>query len=66
MIEIIQEYWQSYLWFDGYQLSGVAMTLWLLVVSIAVKVRVWAGRSASAEPVSQPTSRAGQPSGSGS
>ncbi|MGH8384301.1 MAG: ABC transporter permease [Pseudomonas sp.] len=36
MIEIIQEYWQSYLWFDGYQLSGVAMTLWLLVVSIAI------------------------------
>lgn len=36
MTEILQEYWQSYLWFDGYQLSGVAMTLWLLVVSIAV------------------------------
>lgn len=36
MIEIIQDYWQSYLWFDGYQLSGVAMTLWLLVVSIAI------------------------------
>ncbi|MVV49821.1 histidine ABC transporter permease HisM [Pseudomonas sp. PB120] len=36
MIGILQEYWQSYLWFDGYQLSGVAMTLWLLVVSIAI------------------------------
>ncbi|WP_415765025.1 ABC transporter permease [Pseudomonas sp. ZB1P45] len=36
MIEIIRDYWQSYLWFDGYQLSGVAMTLWLLVVSIAI------------------------------
>jgi len=36
MTGILQEYWQSYLWFDGYQLSGVAMTLWLLVVSIAV------------------------------
>jgi len=34
--EIIQEYWKSYLWFDGYQLSGVAMTLWLLVASIAI------------------------------
>ncbi|EPJ92667.1 MULTISPECIES: ABC transporter permease [Pseudomonas] len=36
MNEIIQEYWKSYLWFDGYQLSGVAMTLWLLVASIAI------------------------------
>ena len=36
MNSIVQEYWQAYLWFDGYQLSGVAMTLWLLVVSIAI------------------------------
>ncbi|ELF6208750.1 amino acid ABC transporter permease [Pseudomonas lundensis] len=36
MIDIIQEYWKAYLWFDGYQLSGVAMTLWLLVASIAI------------------------------
>ena len=36
MNEIIQQYWKSYLWFDGYQLSGVAMTLWLLVASIAI------------------------------
>lgn len=36
MNEIIQEYWKAYLWFDGYQLSGVAMTLWLLVASIAI------------------------------
>lgn len=36
MSGILQEYWQSYLWFDGYQLSGVAMTLWLLVASIAI------------------------------
>lgn len=36
MNEIIQEYWKSYLWFDGYQPSGVAMTLWLLVASIAI------------------------------
>ncbi|WP_300725582.1 ABC transporter permease [Pseudomonas sp.] len=36
MNEIIEQYWQSYLWFDGYQLSGVAMTLWLLVASIAI------------------------------
>ena len=36
MNSIVPEYWQAYLWFDGYQLSGVAMTLWLLVASIAI------------------------------
>ena len=36
MIDIVQEYWKAYLWLDGYQLSGVAMTLWLLVASIAI------------------------------
>jgi hypothetical protein len=25
MIEIIQQYWQSYLWTDGFQMTGVAM-----------------------------------------
>lgn len=33
MNEIIHTYWQSFLYFDGDQLSGVAMTLLLLVVS---------------------------------
>lgn len=36
MTEIMKDYWKAYLWFDGYQLSGVAMTLWLLVVAIAI------------------------------
>ncbi|MFC3532888.1 ABC transporter permease [Vogesella facilis] len=36
MNEILQQYWQAYLWSDGYHLSGVAMTLWLLVASIAI------------------------------
>ncbi|RXZ45628.1 ABC transporter permease [Crenobacter cavernae] len=36
MIEIIQEYWKAYLWSDGVHLSGLAMTLWLLVISIAI------------------------------
>ena len=35
MIEIIQEYWKAYLWHDGYHISGVAMSLWLLVVSLS-------------------------------
>ncbi|MFP3519446.1 ABC transporter permease subunit, partial [Pseudomonas sp. SIMBA_077] len=28
-------YWQNYLYTDGYRFSGLAITLWLLVVSIA-------------------------------
>ncbi|MBF7689123.1 ABC transporter permease [Acinetobacter rathckeae] len=36
MIEIIQEYWKSYLWTDGMQMTGLAMTTWLLVLSIAI------------------------------
>ncbi|MGH8351254.1 MAG: ABC transporter permease [Pseudomonas sp.] len=36
MHEFIAQYWKAYLWTDGYQLSGVAMTLWLLVASIAI------------------------------
>ena len=36
MIDIIREYWQNYLFSDGYRLSGLAITLWLLVVSIGL------------------------------
>ena len=36
MIDIIQEYWQAYLWSDGASFSGLAITLWLLVLSIAI------------------------------
>ena len=36
MIEIIQEYWRNYLYTDGYRLTGVVITLWLLVVSIGL------------------------------
>ena len=36
MIEIISQYWQNYLYTDGYRMSGLAITLWLLVVSIAL------------------------------
>lgn len=35
MIQIIQDYWQAYLWSDGHNLTGVAMTMWLLILSIA-------------------------------
>ncbi len=27
MIEIIQEYWKSLLWTDGYRFTGVAITI---------------------------------------
>ncbi|CCP03819.1 Histidine ABC transport system, inner membrane component [Erwinia amylovora Ea644] len=36
MIEIVQEYWKALLWTDGYRFSGVAVTLWLLVVSVGL------------------------------
>ena len=50
MIEIIQEYWRNYLYSDGYRLTGVVITLWLLVVSIigladVVKAAQDAGKS---------------------
>jgi histidine transport system permease protein len=36
MIELIQEYWRNYLYTDGFRITGVAITLWLLVVSIGL------------------------------
>ena len=36
MIEIIQEYWKSLLWSDGYRFTGVAITLWLLISSVVM------------------------------
>jgi histidine transport system permease protein len=36
MIYIIQNYWQALLYSDGYQITGVAMTLWLLTISCAI------------------------------
>lgn len=34
MIDIIHEYWKSLLWTDGYRMTGVAITLWLLISSV--------------------------------
>ncbi|EHD21717.1 MULTISPECIES: ABC transporter permease [Brenneria] len=36
MIEILQQYWQSLLWSDGYRFTGVAITLWLLIISVTI------------------------------
>ncbi|YCH29449.1 ABC transporter permease [Erwinia sp. D4-22] len=36
MIEILQEYWKALLWTDGYRFTGVAITLWLLILSVTV------------------------------
>ncbi|MBT0726738.1 ABC transporter permease [Rosenbergiella australiborealis] len=36
MKEILQQYWQSLLWTNGYQVTGLAMTLWLLVFSMVI------------------------------
>ncbi|MCF7696393.1 MULTISPECIES: ABC transporter permease [Mycetohabitans] len=36
MIELLHTYWKAYLFTDGYNITGVAITLWLLVVSIGI------------------------------
>ena len=36
MIELIHDYWRNYLFTDGYQMTGLAITMWLLVVSIGI------------------------------
>ncbi|EJN33679.1 amine acid ABC transporter, permease protein, 3-TM region, His/Glu/Gln/Arg/opine family [Pseudomonas sp. GM78] len=36
MIELIAEYWKPFLFSDGETVTGLAMTLWLLVASIAM------------------------------
>ncbi|SAL02222.1 polar amino acid ABC transporter inner membrane subunit [Caballeronia arationis] len=36
MIDIVREYWQNYLFTDGYRFTGLAVTLWLLVASIGL------------------------------
>ena len=36
MIELLQTYGRALLWSDGYHFTGVAVTLWLLVVSIGI------------------------------
>ncbi|MCB8882365.1 ABC transporter permease [Acidisoma cellulosilytica] len=36
MIDIIQQYWRPLLYTDGYTMTGVAMTLWLLVISCLI------------------------------
>jgi len=36
VIYIIQNYWKAFLVTDGYNMTGVAMTLWLLVSSCAI------------------------------
>jgi histidine transport system permease protein len=36
MIELIHDYWRNYLFTDGYQTTGLAITMWLLVVSIGI------------------------------
>lgn len=36
MMDIIHDYWKSLLWTDGYHFTGVAITLWLLVLSVVI------------------------------
>jgi histidine transport system permease protein len=36
VIDIVRQYWQNYLFTDGYRFTGLAITLWLLVTSIGL------------------------------
>ncbi len=36
MIYIIQNYWRNFLFSDGYNMTGLAMTLWLLVTALLI------------------------------
>jgi len=36
VIDLIRQYWQNFLYSDGYQYSGLVVTLWLLVASIGM------------------------------
>ncbi|MDW6094687.1 ABC transporter permease [Vibrio rhizosphaerae] len=36
MIEILERYGKAFLWSDGYHFTGVAVTLWLLVISVSL------------------------------
>lgn len=36
MIEILQQYGHALLWSDGYRFTGLAITLWLLISSVAM------------------------------
>lgn len=34
MIDVFREYWRNYLYTDGYQLTGLVITIWLLLFSV--------------------------------
>ncbi|HKX54953.1 MAG TPA: ABC transporter permease subunit, partial [Xanthomonadales bacterium] len=36
MIELLQEYWKPFLYSDGNNITGLAMTMWLLSASIFI------------------------------
>lgn len=36
MLEILQDYWKASLWSDGYHITGLAMTLWILILSVSL------------------------------
>ncbi len=36
MLDIIIEYWRNYLYSDGFKMTGLAVTLWMLVLSMSI------------------------------
>ncbi len=35
-MELITEYWRAYLYSDGYRMTGLALTLWMLLLSLSI------------------------------
>ena len=36
MIDILNQFWRAFLYWDGQRISGLAVTLWLLVASVGI------------------------------
>lgn len=36
MIQLISDYWRAYLYTDGYRMTGLAVTLWMLVLCMSI------------------------------
>ena len=41
MIEILERYGTAFLWSDGYHFTGVAVTMWLLVISVVSALAIY-------------------------
>ena len=50
MIDILNQFWRAFLYWDGQRMSGLAVTLWLLVAVYGVMAILLIARDASRRP----------------